>query len=80
MLLYKCKEEQQPRKGRYKEMTIELKGIGKITANKETLTSLALVFDYARERMETKGYTATASIYEEAFNKTVDSLHNINYI
>ena len=60
-------------------MTVEVKGYGKITANKSILNSLSLVFDTAEEKYKAEGKETMAKIMNEASWSIYNALNETGY-
>lgn len=60
-------------------MTVKLRNYGKITASKETLNSLSIVFDYAEEHHKTKGNIEMAKILNDASWEIYNALNGVGY-
>ena len=55
-------------------MTVNVEN-GKITANREVLTDIALACMYAQEALLLKGMESSAEYYRTIFNNIMDNLH-----
>ena len=55
-------------------MTVNVNN-GKITANKDVLTDLAIACMYAQDALRLKGMDSTAEYYQNLFNNICDNLH-----
>lgn len=60
-------------------MTINIDSFGKITASKDTLNALSLVFIQAEESESNKGHNACAKLYRNIANKIYDKLDETGY-
>ena len=60
-------------------MTIEIKGVGKVTATKDALCELAFIASCATEYNKMKGYNATAQRQNDVFNAIYDALKAVGY-
>lgn len=60
-------------------MTVNIEGLGKITASKDVLNTIAGAFRYSGELQHIKNRDALANYHGEVFNSIYDALDESGY-